>query len=73
MTVKLSDLVRYNDEITTINELDKRGLINYVKIDNFQTKRGTSIKYFADIKTDGQGWEIGKLAYLSKTKQEISI
>ena len=73
MKIKLSDLVRYNNEITTINELDKKGLIQYTQIDSFQTKRGITIKYFADIKEDGQGWEISKLAYLSKTKQEIII
>ena len=77
MRTKLNEPVNNAGEITTINELDKRGLIFFEKSERFQTKRGISTKYFAVVKgTDTKegirsGWEIGKTAYLSKTKQAI--
>lgn len=78
MIVKLNDLVKYDSRVTTINELDKQGLIEFKKVENFHTKRGIFTKYFADIKTDTKGrisigWEISKFAYLSKTGEEIII
>jgi hypothetical protein len=68
MTTKLTDLVRNEGEITTIEELDARGLITYKEVKNFQTKRSVGTKYFAEIRETKEGWEIGKLAYLSRTK-----
>ena len=79
MRTKLNEPVNNAGEITTINELDKRGLIFFEKSERFQTKRGISTKYFAVVKgTDTKegirsGWEIGKTAYLSKTKQAIEF
>lgn len=68
---KLTDLVHHEGEITTIAELDKRGLITYRKVDNFYKRKGTV--YFADIKGTMDGWEIGKLAYQSRTGQHITL
>jgi hypothetical protein len=69
MTTKLTDLVRNEGKITTIAKLDDRGLITYREVKNFQTKRSVGTKYFAEIGKTKEGWEIGKLAYLSRTKQ----
>lgn len=74
--VKINDKVRYNGRITTIEELDKEGLIEYEECNNFYSSRtasGTTTKYFANIKEDGTGWEIGKTAYLSRTGQKDKI
>ena len=77
MVTGLNDPVNYHGTITTINELDKLGLITYKMVENFHTKRGVFTKYFADIKNDNpdimSGYEIGKFAYLSKTGQKIEI
>ena len=67
MVVKMKDPVRNEGEITTIDELDKRGLIDFKEVKNFWGGRKQSTKYFADIKGTTEGWEIGKLAYLSRT------
>lgn len=74
MVVKINDKVRHNGKITTINQLDKDGIIEFKKTDNFAsriTKTGFTTKYFADIKGTNTGWEIGKIAYLSRTGVEI--
>lgn len=74
--VKINDKVRYNGRITTIEELDKEGLIEYEECNNFYSSRtasGTTTKYFANIKEAGTGWEIGKTAYLSRTGQKDKI
>lgn len=74
--VRLDDLVNNDGEITTINELDKRGLIVFRKCDKFYSprKQGLVTKYFADVRaavTDdaSSGWEISKYAYESKVRQ----
>lgn len=74
--VKISDRVRYNDRITTIEELDREGLIEYEECNNYYSRRtasGTTTKYFANIKGENYGWEIGKTAYLSRTGQKDKI
>ena len=71
MIVKMKDPVRNEGEITTIDELDKRGLIDFKEVKNFWGGRKHSMKYFADIKGTMEGWEIGKLAYLSRTGREV--
>jgi hypothetical protein len=76
MAVKLTDKVRYNGEITTIQDLDSQGLIEYEKCDNMYSNRtasGVCTKYFANIKEDESGWEINKTAYLSRTGQKDKI
>ena len=70
MNVKLNDRVNHNGKITTIDQLDKEGLIEFEKVDNFcsrRTKTGMTTKYFANIKGTKSGWEIGNMAYLSRT------
>ena len=62
---RMKDLVRHGDEITTIDKLDKRGLIEFKKATHFYNRKGAV--YFADIKGTTDGWEIGKMAYLSRT------
>ena len=63
MVVRISDLVQNEGEITTIGELDKRGMIEYREVKNFLSRGKTKTKYFADIKGTCKGWEIGKLAF----------
>lgn len=73
MVIRIKDLVRNDGEITTIAELDARGLIEYKEVKNFLCRGKTTTKYFADIKGTREGWEIGKLAFLSRTKQKEGI
>jgi hypothetical protein len=70
MVVKIKDLVRNEGEITTIEELDKEGLIEYPEVKNFLNRGKVMTKYFANIKGTKEGWEIGKLAYFNRTKQK---
>ena len=71
MVVKMKDPVRHEGEITTIDELDKRGLIEFKEVKNFHTGRKSIIAYFADIKGTEEGGQIGKLAYLSRMKKKV--
>lgn len=76
MTVKLTDKVRHDGEITTIQDLDSNGLIEYKQEDNMYSSRtasGICTKYFANIKGTDSGWEINKTAYLSRTGQKDKI
>jgi len=75
MTVKLNAPVRGPEgEVTTIAKLADQGLIEFTKVENFMGARGKiRVAYFADMKDGSGGWEIGKTAYLSRTKQEIKI
>ena len=76
MQAKMSDKVRYNSEITTIPELDERGLIEFTQEDNIYSSRtasGICTKYFASLKESGACWEISKTAYLSRTGQKDKI
>lgn len=63
---RMKDLIRHEGEITTIDELDKKGMIEFKKVDHFYKRNGTV--YFADIKGTTDGWEIGKMAYISRTR-----
>jgi len=75
--VKINDKIRYNSRITTLEELDKEGLIEYEECNNYYSRRtasGVTTKYFANLKEDNSiGWEIGKTAYLSRTGQKDKI
>lgn len=71
MVTRIKDLVRNDGEITTIEALDARGLIEYSEVENFLSRGKVMTKYFADIKGTRDGWEIGKLAFLSRTKQKV--
>lgn len=73
MVVKMKDPVRNEGEITTIDELDKRGLIDFKEVKNFWSGRKHTTKYFADIKGTNEGWEIGKLGYLGRTGRKIEV
>ena len=73
MVVKIKDPVRHEGEVTTIGDLDKRGLIEYKEVKNFWSGRKLTTKYFADIKGTKEGWEINKLAYLSRMGKVITI
>jgi hypothetical protein len=70
MTTKLTDLVRNNEEITTIEELDKRGLITYRHSPVFGAKK-TREAYFAEIGDTREGWEISKAIYMKKINARI--
>lgn len=70
MITKLTDLVRNEGEITTIEELDKRGLIKYRYSPVFGAKK-TREAYFADIGDTQEGWEISKAIYTKKINARI--
>ena len=73
MKVTLSAPVNHDGEVTTISALTARGLITFRHIPKFGRKRGgVGPAYFADL-PDGSGWEIGKLAYMSRTAQAIEL
>jgi len=71
MVTRINDPIRNDNEITTIAELDKRGLIEYHEVNNFGWKEKRKAAYFADIKGTREGWEIGKIAYLSRTHKKV--
>ena len=73
MVVRMKDPVRNEGEITTIDELGKRGFIDFKEVKNFWSGRKHSTKYFADVKGTTSGWEIGKLAYLSRTGRKVEV
>lgn len=73
--VALDQLVRTKSgEVTTIARLADRGLITFREVQHFKGSARGSIRkaYFADM-PDGCGWEISKLAYLSRTGQAVSV
>lgn len=76
MKTKMDALVRHPNtrEVTTIAELATRGEIEFRKVDNFG-KRGGGLRtaYFADIRGTMEGWEISRLAYLSRTGHKIEV
>ena len=67
MTVRLKDLVRLPDgTISTIADLADGGRVEFRKVTNFGDRGVT--KYLAELKgSDGACWEIGELAFLSRT------
>lgn len=67
LITRLKDPVCNDGEVTTIDELDKHGMIEFRKVEHFHKRKG--VTYFADIKGTSDGWEIGKMAYLSRTGQ----
>ena len=80
----LSGLVRLGSgEITTINDLDAKGLIKYEMCEMTGKKRNGERKgvihyqavYIPSITKDGccSLWNISKIAYLSRTKQHKEI
>lgn len=78
MVTRIKDLVRNDGETTTIEELDKRGLIEYTEVKNFLSRGKLMTKYFANIKAltvgdSSEGWEIGKMAFQSRTKIPITL
>ena len=73
MKVTLSAPVNHDGKVTTIAELAAHGLITFREVAKFGRKRGgVAPAYFADL-PNGAGWEIGKVAYLSRTGHKISI
>lgn len=73
MVTKINDLIRYGGEITTLDKLDREGLIEYREAKNFFGGKKVRTAYFADIKGTSEGWEIGKTAYQSRTHAPITI
>ena len=77
MAIKMTDLVRHPEtgKISTLGELADAGQIEFRKVNRFQATSKGKIRaaYFADIKGTQSGWEIGKLAYQSRTGQEITV
>ncbi len=79
MKVKLNAPVRVSDsEVSTIADLDAQGRIVWEKVDNWSSRRsatGVRTAYFANLKggEDREGWEVSKLAYLSRTGQPVHV
>ena len=76
MTTKLNDLVRTPDgEVTTISALDDRGMIAFEAVERFAARASSKPRkaYFASMKGTLAGWEIGKMAYLSRTGQTVTL
>jgi len=73
MIVKMSDPVLVDGEVTTLAALADAGRLIFREVEVTCRKRlgerRTRIAYFADLLDTGEGWEIGRLAYLSRTKQ----
>ena len=71
--VGLNTPVTYNGEVTTVEELSRRGFVTYAKVDNWEVRgreRGPGrirTAYFADLKDGSGSWEITKTAYREKT------
>lgn len=62
--VKLTDPVYdLDDNITTINELDEKGLISFEKWTDYSTGKNS---YVAVIKGTDSGWRISYQAYKTK-------
>lgn len=76
---KLDALVQVSDtEVSTISNLATQGRIVWEKVDNWSSRRsptGVRTAYFATLKDseDHAGWEISKLAYLSRTGQPVHV
>lgn len=74
MKTKLNTAVYGPDgELTTIAELADTGKIEFEKVENFRGKRTTRTVYLATIKGTKKAWEIGKRAYLSRTRESNNI
>lgn len=75
MRTKLDHPVMHNGEVTTIAELDARGLIHWRMSDKFHSQRGTGIRaaYFADIKGTTSGWEVSKYAYEGRVSKQLTV
>lgn len=76
---KLDALVQVSDtEVSTISDLAAQGRIVWEKVDNWSSPRsakGFRTAYFANLKDreDRAGWEVSKLAYLSRTGQPVHV
>jgi len=68
---RLSDPVRYQDEITTIAELAERGLVKFSVSADWRGRGKPA--YFADLADGGGSWQIGATAYQSRTGQPVRI
>lgn len=77
--VKLDELVQVSDtEVSTISDLAAQGRIVWEQVDNWASRRsatGVRTAYFANLKDspDRAGWEISRLAYLSRTGQPVHV
>jgi len=70
--VRLSDPIRLpNGMISTVAELADKGEVEFRKITNFGDRGVT--KYLAELKDGSGAWEIGELAYLSRTGERNQI
>ena len=75
--VKMNDPVEVAGEVTTIARLADEGRIVFraytTTTRKRQGERRERVMYVAEMRDTGEGWEIGKLAYLSRTKQPIEV
>ena len=74
---KMSDPVLVDSEVTTIARLADEGRITFravtVTCRKRQGERRERIAYLAELKDTGEGWEIGRLAYLSRTGGDVCL
>lgn len=63
-----------NGNITTIAAMADAGLIVFRKVTIYSSRgQGTRTAYFADFKGTMTGFEIGRLAYESRTAGRVSM
>lgn len=71
-TTKLTAPVRTPDgEVTTIDALAAAGRIVFREVLHFAYRKNPA--YFADLDNTTAGWEISRLAYLSRTGQPVTL
>lgn len=75
--LKLSDPVFVDGEVTTIARLADEGRIKFVEAERVCRKRQGERRvrrvYLAELTDTGEGWEIGRLAYLSRTGRSVTL
>lgn len=75
--VKMNEPVELDGEVTTIARLAAEGRIVFREFITYTRKRlgerHERIVYAAEVKGTDLWWEIGKLAYLSRTKQPVMV
>ena len=75
--VRMNDRVQVEHEVTTIAQLAEEGRIEFRAVTTTcrkrQGERRERIAYCAFLKGTDECWEIGKLAYLSRTGAPVTV
>lgn len=77
MIVRMNDPVQVGHEVTTISRLAEEGRIEFRSVTatcrKRQGERRERTAYCAFLKGTDECWEIGKLAYLSRTGGKVDV